>query len=34
MKKRKTVLIIDAQGGGLGKQLISRIRAEKADATR
>ena len=32
MKKRKTVLIIDAQGGGLGKQLISRIRAEKADA--
>lgn len=29
---RKTVLIVDAQGGGLGKQLISRIRKENLDA--
>ena len=29
---RKTVLIIDAQGGGLGKQLIGRLRKEGIDA--
>ena len=29
---KKTVMIVDAQGGGLGKQLISRIRRENLDA--
>ena len=29
---KKTILIIDAQGGGLGKQVISRIRKEGIDA--
>ena len=30
--KKKRVVIIDAQGGGLGKQLISRLRKENINA--
>ena len=31
MSKKKTVMIVDAQGGGLGKQLIACIRKESLD---
>ena len=31
MSKKKTVMIVDAQGGGLGRQLISCIRKEGID---
>ncbi len=32
MNQRKTVLVVDAQGGGLGRQLIAAIRKELPDA--
>lgn len=31
MSRKKTVMVVDAQGGGMGKQLISLIRKEAGD---